>query len=680
MATLVDLYRDTLPGLIGTRYQTYGDELLHGWSKAYASNRAEEAWWRSWEGKALTRESMDDWPSATIESGRTWYWAHDPDKDVAGVSDVRCTVYDLQRHSGDPKVFVAPVQKYISWRELTVDGAYTTAGADADPLAERLALDGKTSSELGLRLTKPFLLARATFLEGRLPELNKGFHRLETHAASALVLAFGYELRFPTDPDVKVGLSEFTWEEDLSKDLRGKTRIVTPIPPGLLSLESFMGKPTAAERCYSNDPAAARAALKADAAAAADDLTKGAYATRNPTIVVFLTFTFCKPHDDFFGKGSPYDVCRLYPHAMVISSHPLRRMRAKCEMERPARTHKHFETRTNDEARDGITHDYHPLLASDTNDTWQPFGFEEWVGGLPVPLWPNMFDRVAPVSGSKKFTAVRRATNHAAGAWKKSLTRRLRYYGPSTKMIDWVPLAGEGWGFYNNERTSEIAYRQGEYDNLHTAPAMVAPSAILDAMPDDAWRESLSKIAMAPFCVHDCFHTHWRWSAPTGTTAGIYFHKTLGPENKGWGAKGPNTEPDAPMVPHNQQVVVECEGGKFTYTATAFDVAPLEWQVFFHHGSGYAVSIDKGTLGTFDTIRGADLAVMFNGAFLAVPPTPALFSDSEMVWSRGTDPARHARLKEIETGSWAMLYWHLRWTISPEGYVLPRLDEVSGGF
>ena len=33
-------------------------------------------------------------------------WA---DKDVAGVSDVRCTVYDLQRHSGDPKVFVAPV-------------------------------------------------------------------------------------------------------------------------------------------------------------------------------------------------------------------------------------------------------------------------------------------------------------------------------------------------------------------------------------------------------------------------------------------------------------------------------------------------------------------------------------------------------------------------------------------
>ena len=33
-----------------------------------------------------------------------------------------------------------------------------------------------------------------------------------------------------------------------------------------------------------------------------------------------------------------------------------------------------------------------------------------------------------------------------------------------------------------------------------------------------------------------------------------------------------------------------------------------------------------------------------------------------------------------QTGSWAMLYWHLRWTISPEGYVLPRLDEVSGGF
>jgi hypothetical protein len=240
-----------------------------------------------------------------------------------------------------------------------------------------------------------------------------------------------------------------------------------------------------------------------------------------------------------------------------------------------------------------------------------------------------------------------------------------------------VPGAGEGSGFYNHERKSEIAYRQGEYDNLHIAPTMVAPSAILDAMPNDAWRESISTIAMAPFCVHDCFHTHWRWSEPTGTTFGIFFSKSLGPENMGWGAKGPNTEPDAPMVPHNQGVVIECEGGKFTYTATAHRVAPLEWQVFFHHGSGYAVAIDKGVLGTFDTIHDADLEAMFTG--VAVPPTPALFSDSEMVWSRGTDSSKHARLKEIETRSWAMLYWHL-WTISPEGYVLPRLEEIAGGF
>ena len=40
MATLVDLYHDTLPGLIGTRYQTYGDELLHGIGMTHAPQPA----------------------------------------------------------------------------------------------------------------------------------------------------------------------------------------------------------------------------------------------------------------------------------------------------------------------------------------------------------------------------------------------------------------------------------------------------------------------------------------------------------------------------------------------------------------------------------------------------------------------------------------------------------------
>jgi predicted 3-demethylubiquinone-9 3-methyltransferase (glyoxalase superfamily) len=89
---------------------------------------------------------------------------------------------------------------------------------------------------------------------------------------------------------------------------------------------------------------------------------------------------------------------------------------------------------------------------------------------------------------------------------------------------------------------------------------------------------------MAPFCSHDCFHTHWRWAK--GETA----KWTLG-----WDETGPYTKSGAPMVPIYQDVFFKLEGAagytykvKSTYPST---YVVGTWDIYFHHGAAYAQSI-----------------------------------------------------------------------------------------
>ena len=50
---------------------------------------------------------------------------------------------------------------------------------------------------------------------------------------------------------------------------------------------------------------------------------------------------------------------------------------------------------------------------------------------------------------------------------------------------------------------------QGEFDSIHIAPKMRVSNFVINRNKN---LSGLDAISMAPFCVHDCFHMHWRWA------------------------------------------------------------------------------------------------------------------------------------------------------------------------
>ena len=93
---------------------------------------------------------------------------------------------------------------------------------------------------------------------------------------------------------------------------------------------------------------------------------------------------------------------------------------------------------------------------------------------------------------------------------------------------------------------------------------------------------------MAPFCAHDCFHMHWRWSDNHNNEEATY----------GWGpvklrtckvrsglALGPLRTRDVSL-----QLLGDAE---FSYLARAHGAPKDTWQPFCHHGGGYALRIGE---------------------------------------------------------------------------------------
>jgi len=166
---------------------------------------------------------------------------------------------------------------------------------------------------------------------------------------------------------------------------------------------------------------------------------------------------------------------------------------------------------------------------------------------------------------------------------------------------------------------------QGEFDNLHIAPRMVAPLPVLKAYPAEP---SFKRIAMAPFCVHDCLHTHWRWGSANTDKQSL-----------GWQGMQPFARAGAPLVPFNQKIIVELAApNSFRYRAEVH--APIQggqWQVIFHHGSAYALTINKlgklAKLGQFGLLTlGGEAPIERSGS------------------------------------NWAMFYWHLRYRHDLAGF------------
>ena len=310
-------------------------------------------------------------------------------------------------------------------------------------------------------------------------------------------------------------------------------------------------------------------------------------------ILVCMALGCAKERNDF-EPGGVLGAARLIPHLMLVANLSVESMEATVQLTRePTTTH----TRMGEEE---MSPRISTALFTDRNHTLHPF-----------PAWNNLFDYywIDPPIGTE-IKAVR--TDRPYAREKAGLIQEAVEEATSrgTSRIAYKP------------RTVTKVPRQGEFDNIHMAPKMKLPPAVARKQPTH-WP---TETTMAPFCVHDCFHIHWRWSRPR-----IDINVVAPKWVRGWSGNEPYREAGAPMVHPNQDVSIKLLGTcGLSYTAKIHAPAAGQWQIVMHHGAAYALTYDSTTEGL---LLGHDLV------------TTDLRGES-----RGT-------------GTWANFYWHLRYLL-----------------
>jgi hypothetical protein len=249
-----------------------------------------------------------------------------------------------------------------------------------------------------------------------------------------------------------------------------------------------------------------------------------------------------------------------------------------------------------------------------------------------LPYWNLLFDYywADPLPG--KFEVVKR------GAVKRTLEDAVKSFHEEVASSHGASI--RAGGVYRTRDVTKWA-RQGEFDNIHIAPKMKLPVEAVANSPS-AWKLNVP-VSMAPFCAHDCFHTHWRWGNLRYDPFGWF--DTNPKWVRGWGGGSstspgtPYTEPGAPLVPCNQDVTIHLlDKRSFKYVARAHAPVVGEWQILMHHGSAYAI----------DTNR------LANTVQRVLSPLAGLPGDTDK-------------------GPWARFYWSLRY----ETYVPTQFSDVN---
>jgi hypothetical protein len=342
-------------------------------------------------------------------------------------------------------------------------------------------------------------------------------------------------------------------------------------------------------------------------------------------VVVAFGFTTCKQKADF-EPGGVLGAGRIYPHVMVTCNQPLVRVETRIAVERPPAS-----TMPSDPDMQSAIGG---ILVEDTN------GNHASIPGPPLPLWSNFFDYydLSPPPGIE-FTVVdpaRSTTRDVTGAIQRE---RSSMGGLGTRTNIYEPVT-----------TFKKLPGQGDYDNLHLAPKM--------KFTDPSVGVTIPNIAMAPFCVHDCFHTHFRW----GTLGGSMPVQALG-----FDGRMPYAKAGAPLVPDNQTVFLKLTSpNSFEYRAVQqAPIHPASWSVFYHHGSAYALALE-GT----HTIQLARFGV----AAAVIQQCEPLTRANESIL-----PVLDRDILSVNpTQSWAAFYQRLQFTgtAAPDVW-MPRLNILD---
>jgi len=396
-------------------------------------------------------------------------------------------------------------------------------------------------------------------------------------------------------------------------------------------------------------------------------------------IVVVVSLGTCCERADF-EPGGLIGMGKIFPNIMVSATVDLAQTEGEIELQRPART-------TSDNDGDGkhngeccnARKEIGAICVTDSN---------EQGGSLTQkPFWGGTFayvqdDADVHLKGPMKIvdrSKKERTYKHG----KRLLVNRIPFSssspvteypeGPKKEATDDLP-----WNDYGKPAVDVGVVKvegQGEFDNIHLAPSLkldlakvlkrtrweilkpldhlskakpkLYPSQQAKALSVDPETCKTDKVWMAPFCSHDCFHTHWRWSR--GESAKWTF---------GWDEGGPHRKSGAPMVPLWQDVYLTLKGpGAYNYRAksTFPEGHPIgQWDIIMHHGAAYAQSISS----FFKSL--GDLQVFFSQDY-------DFYDSKNRKLTIGQNPE--------------LMYWLLRYIVIEKGgkaAVVPRLQFTPG--
>jgi hypothetical protein len=321
-------------------------------------------------------------------------------------------------------------------------------------------------------------------------------------------------------------------------------------------------------------------------------------------IIVVVSLVCCKERYNFVA-GNVLGAARIYPLLFVVASSPIETLSGSVSLTRPAKTpHRKMDG-------DIMTAQIGCAMYADRNDV-AIFGGADW---------DNIFDYyfIDPPNGS--YTVVHR--------WDR----------PAKQVIAKAVTVNEYDGSYLRSVTKVAG--QGEFDNLHIAPKMVLSDKLRNRFNAGVTGDA---ITMAPFCIHDCLHVHWRWSADFDD-----------PFSKGWVGHVPFAKAGAPLVPSNQEVKLDLTSPtSVRYTATAENPVPGQWQIVMHHGCAYGVSASNWRAEYVKRVLDGRFAEGLLGAFGSHPPE--------------------------DDRSWANVYWELRYVRRGKDKVVERLRWTSDQF
>jgi hypothetical protein len=497
--------------------------------------------------------------SAAVLSTRLWSWTlQGPNKVVEMNCRAREAGYRL--HAVLPKV---------------------TFGLNGDPKVKLATASGQ---DLELPLSADFLYAQFFVQGGTIPKGKRTLWPLEALHDSGIVLVFIYEPDFDASGKIKLPLSPFhasgagNWEPVRPEEKTLLEGLAPSVPDTDGWLEAMTGP-------FMNVPGGGQ-----QTAAKTND-TKTTKVVR-PRIVIALSMATCRERADF-EPGGLVGMAKIFPTLMVCSALPLLSLEGTVKIERtPATTPL---DNGNGALAAGTTccgalQECGAILVADANE----------IGSLSQkPFWGGTFAYVEPQANAR-FAGQRlrmvdrtKMTNRKYDRGTRLLVRRETGF-----------FSKEYWSSLFGLRSQEMkgvekVPGQGEFDNLHLAPNLKLDLAKWVYMPPsgdaffppspmeykvDPAACHTDKVWMAPFCSHDCFHTHVRWGA-----------KESAEWTFGWNETGPYKVAGAPMVPLYQDVWLELHGpSSYSYHAKSsygHQHVPGTWDVLMHHGAAYAQSI-----------------------------------------------------------------------------------------